>query len=456
MSGCGQKYISTISQCPLTSEEQQWLAKSHRQDVNGWIYLHIEGKPFERGFQRGFLTANEIDEFRKTAAHIAYYQTGKDYYFFVKSARKLFQNKVSREYVEEINGTVAGMNKAGKKVVYDEMLFMNSFFELLWYWWPENKNFDEMVRPGCSAFIATGDATKNSKIVMTQNTWISYAMGRFCNIVVDIAPEKGHRILMQSFGPSIYSATDFFITGAGLVGTETTIGNFKGFNKSGTPVFERARKAMQYAETIDEWADLMTKKNNGGYANSWLLGNIKTGQIARLELGLKNHSLEKKTNGYFAGSNVTSDIKLLRQETDASLDDVRNGSVARKVRWEQLLKKHYGKIDIELAKKMLADHYDVYLEKEKPSSRTICGHSDLDDASVPGTKSAFRPVGAVDGKVVDSDMARNWQFAAKWSSSCDIGFNAKEFLEKHPQYDWLDGFLKDLPSKPWTTFPPKK
>jgi hypothetical protein len=25
----------------------------YRYDSNGWIYLHIEGEPFERGFQHG-------------------------------------------------------------------------------------------------------------------------------------------------------------------------------------------------------------------------------------------------------------------------------------------------------------------------------------------------------------------------------------------------------------------
>lgn len=456
LSGCGQKKISITSQGSLTSEQQQWLAKASRQDIDGWIYLHIEGKPFEIGFQRGYLTANEIDEFRKTAAHIVYFQTDKDYDFFVKSAAKLFKNKVSPEYIEEINGMVAGMNKAGKKVTFDETLFMNGFVDVIWYWWPKNKDLDEMVRPGCSAFIATGDATKDGKIVMAHNSWFNYAMGRFCNIVVDILPEKGNRILMQSIGPCIYSVTDFFITQAGLIGTETTIGEFKGFDPKGIPVFDRARKAMQYAETIDEWANIMIENNSGAYANSWLLGDIRTGEIARLELGLKHHSLEKKTSGYFIGSNLTSNIKVLRQETSASLDDLRDNAVARNVRWKQLMKKYYGEIDVELAKKLLADHYDVYLEKEKPSSRTICGHSDLDDGSVPQTKSAFRPVGTIDGKVVDPDMAKNWQFAAKWGSSCDISFDAKKFLETHPQYDWLDGFISDLPAQPWIIVPVAK
>jgi len=288
---------------------------------------------------------------------------------------------------------------------------------------------------------------------MAHNSWIGYAEGRFCNIIIDIVPEEGHRMLMQSWGPCLYSATDFFITGAGLVGEETTIGSFEGFEAKGVPVFVRARKAMQYADDIDEWAEIMIENNNGAYANSWLLGDIRTGEIARLELGLRHHSLEKKKNGYFTGSNVAEDIKILRNETKASYDDIRDRRVARRVRWGQLIKEHYGEIDVGLAKRMLADHYDMYLQKEQPSSRTICGHYELDDGSVPQSPGAYKPAGALDGKVVDSNMAKDWKLWARWGSSCDIGFDAEEFLERHPQYEWLKGHLKELPAEAWTIFP---
>jgi hypothetical protein len=441
---------------PLTVKEKGWLGKAYRFDVNGWIYLHIEGKPFEMGFQRGYLTSNEIYDFFQTVAHTQKFETAKEIDFFVQAASKVFKDKVPPEYMEEIKGMVSGMEKAGKKVTVEEMLFMNGFIDILWHWWPQQQESEKVPSPGCSAFIATGDATADGKIVMAHNSWYLYALLRFCNIIVDLTPETGHRILMQSWGPCIYSATDFFITDAGLMGTETTIGDFKGFDPEGIPVFIRARKAMQHANSIDQWAKIMIENNNGAYANSWLLGDIRSNEIARLELGLKHHSLEKKKNGYFTGSNVPDNIKILREETTATYDDARDFCVARRIRWRQLMTKHYGKIDVESAKRMLADHYDVYLEKEKPSFRTICGHWELDNGMVPGTLGAYLPGGAVDGKVADSSMAKNWQIWAKWGSSCNIGFHAKEFLEKHPQYEWLDGYLKDLPAMPWTIFPPQE
>jgi len=57
----------------------------------------------------------------------------------------------------------------------------------------------------------------------------------------------------------------------------------------------RARKAMQYSASIDDFARIMKEGNNGGYANDWLVADIKNNEIASLELGLKNVTLERKT-----------------------------------------------------------------------------------------------------------------------------------------------------------------
>jgi len=43
-------------------------------------------------------------------------------------------------------------------------------------------------------------------------------------------------------------------------------------------------------------------------------------------------------------------------------------------------------------------------------------------------------------------------FLARWGSACGTAFNAKKFLEEHPQFDYLIGRLKDRPSQPWTEF----
>ena len=42
------------------------------------------------------------------------------------------------------------------------------------------------------------------------------------------------------------------------------------------------------------------------------------------------------------------------------------------------MNQYYDKIDAEIAKTILADHYDVYFRKVNPDSRTIDGHDELD------------------------------------------------------------------------------
>ena len=93
--------------------------------------------------------------------------------------------------------------------------------------------------------------------------------------------------------------------------------------------------------------------------NAWLLGDVNSREIARLELGLKYVGYEKKRDGYFIGSNVAEDRKLLKLETERNDVDIRLSSVARRVRWKQLMKQHEGKIDVELAKQFEADHFDT-------------------------------------------------------------------------------------------------
>ena len=109
------------------------------------------------------------------------------------------------------------------------------------------------------------------------------------NIIFDIVPEHGYRMLMDGFPGVITSDDDFVVNSAGLMITETTIANFHGWDPNGKPEFVRSRKAAQYADSIDSYAKIMIDGNNGGYANDWLIGDRKTGEIARLELGLQAH-----------------------------------------------------------------------------------------------------------------------------------------------------------------------
>jgi hypothetical protein len=439
----------------LSNEQKEWISKADRHEKNGWIYLHIEGKPEERGFQHGYLLAKEIKEAIVATGRVWQYETALDWQWMVQKSAEIFNSKIDAENMQEMEGIVAGMKAAGEIVTRDEIVAYNGSTEFTGYWWPMVKdtvspNSPDHKKESCSSFIATGSMTADGGIVLGHNTMSSFYYP-LCNIILDILPEKGHRILMQSVAGLIHSETDFFITNAGLVGSETTIGGFFPFDEKGIPEFARMRHATQYASSIDEWCEIMKTGNNGGYANAWLIGDINTNEIARLELGLKYVGFEKKKDGYFVGSNVAEDIKILRFETKSSELDIRYSSVARRVRWKQLMKENAGKINIDLAEKLEADHYDTYLNKTSPDLRTLCSHPDLDPEPY-GVDIPFAPWGTLDGKVVDSKMAKQMSFVARWGSACGTPFDAKGYLEKHQQFDWMEGLIEDRPAQPWTSF----
>jgi Phospholipase B len=439
----------------LTSEQKAWLSKANRHEKNGWIYLHIQGKPEERGFQHGYLLAKEIKEALWEMSEVWHYQTALDWQWLIQKSALMFNPKVDSENMEEMQGIADGMKAAGELTTRDEIVAYNGSTDFMQYWWPMVKDTispNSFVRKkeSCSSFIATGSMTADRGIVLGHNTMSSFYYP-LCNVVMDILPDKGYRILMQSSAGLIHSETDFFVTSAGLVGSETTIGGFFPFDEKGIPEFSRMRRATQYASTIDEWCEIMKTGNNGGYANAWLIGDINTNEIARLELGLKYIGFERTKDGYFVGSNVAENLKILRFETKSSEMDIRFSSVARRVRWKQLMKENAGKINLETGKEMEADHYDTYLNKSIPDLRSLCSHPDLDPDTF-GVDVPFAPWGTIDGKVIDSKMAKQMSFVARWGSACGIPFDAKAYLGKHQQFDWMKGLLKDRPAQPWTSF----
>lgn len=443
----------------LTAEQQEWLARAGRHEKAGWIYLHLEGGPRERGFQHGYLLAPEIGQCLRVRRTVWWHDTAMEWDWLLKEVARFMTPAIDSENREESLGIVDGLQAAGILTTLDELVAYNACMELEEYWWPEvKKKMDgaatAVTAPpqACSAFIATGRMTKDGGVVLGHNSICDYAEANYF-VIVDILPSRGHRILMQTAPGWIHSGTDFFVTDAGLVGAETTIGGFAGFSEKGVPEFARMRRATQDAGSIDAWCAAMKQGNNGGYANAWLLGDVNTGEIARLELGLTHTSLERTRDGFFLGSNVAENGKILRLETNAKETDIRDSSVARRVRWKQLMAQHRGGIDLELAKAFEADHYDAYRGAEGPSARTLCGHFELDaeaNESWPGVP--FAPTGTIDAKVVDTAMARRMSFAARWGAACGRAFDAGQFLAAHPQFEWLDGLLKSRPSEPWVEF----
>ncbi len=128
-------------------------------------------------------------------------------------------------------------------------------------------------------------------------------------------------------------------------------------------------------------------------------------------------------------------------------------SGSRRVRYDQLLAQHRGLIDAEVAQTIIGDHGDPYLQRDMPSSRTICGHLDNDDASVGSSlPGPHYPWGSLDGKVTTAAMARGMSFLGRWGRACGSPLQTAPFFDAHPEYDWMRKLTKDRPTRPYVLF----
>ena len=428
-----------------------------RPAQNGWTFVHLEGTPAEIGFQHGYLLAPEIADARKVIALELAHDTKKDWSFFRDAAQQMMWPHIPAEYRAELQGIADGLAARGIALDVWDVVALNAQPE--WGYYSAEYDREHGIAPApqsvperCSAFVATGSYTKDGKIVIAHNNWSSYLEGERWTIIFDIAPQRGYRILMDGFPGFIHSGDDFGINSSGIMITETTISAFHGYDPNGIPEFVRARQAMQHADSIDDFARIMKEGNNGGYANDWLVADRKTNEIASLELGLKNVTLERTKDGYFVSANFPINARLTSEETKFNPQDAGASANARHIRWEQLMRENKGRIDVAAAQRFLADHYDTFEKKQEADERTLCGHVDLSPRGMPTWEPPYGTAGAVQNKVTDSSLAGRMSFLAAAGHACGIDFKAAAHLQQHPEFNWQAPYLRDMNSYPWTAF----
>ena len=495
-----------------SSSVKKILKNGVKTEINGWKCITIKGAPYSRGYAHGQLLKKELEEVRAMLKYSLYEDYGRPLETFIEISNDFFKPQIKTnfpELYEEMEGIAKGSGQSIDFIVmwncfvsldylyaslsqilearndkalnekYEKLLDIH--MEGLKTWSYGSSQLSKISGEGgggsdeakvtrmrsewkgkgaddrCSSFIAVGSYTKDGKIVCAHNTFDNFIDGQYFNIIITVVPSSGHRMMFQGAPGYIFSGTDFFTSSSGIFGTETTLGGFNAYENR-DPICCRIRHAMQYGNTLDDYVASLTRNNSGDYASTWYFGDTKTNEIMRIELGLKYAPVERTKNGYFIGFNAAYDPRIRNLESvNSGYDDIRRHQGARRVRLEQLMREHKGAIDEHVAKQIIADHYDVYLNKINLCSRTVCSHYELDDRafmSQADRPKPYAPRGAVDGKVITSDLARELKFMGIWGSSCGTPFYKDDFCERNLQWEPLKPYLHDRISQPWTTFSP--
>ncbi len=89
---------------------------AYRYPAGGWIYLHIEGAPYERGYQHGHLMAKEIPQYmERCAAELDPKGKNKSWNLARTTATALFTHGFDQEILAEMKGIADGASDAGAR-----------------------------------------------------------------------------------------------------------------------------------------------------------------------------------------------------------------------------------------------------------------------------------------------------------------------------------------------------
>lgn len=410
---------------------------------NGWLILEIYGNPYERGYAHGVLLYKELENIKHILPFLIKTQLKVNYKQYVNDCKRIIKPIIKEKY-PEFYEEMKGIADGSRILNLDEIIAWNSFLSMYSYYTDNNPY-------KCSAFIATGNATQDGKIVMAHNTHCNFIEGQIQNIILYIYPDNGNSFVMQTAPGYIASGTDWFVCSTGIIGCETTITQTKYDVKFGVPYFCRIRQAMQYGTTIDSYIEIMLQNNAGDYACSWLFGDINTNEIVLFELGLNKHSIERTNDGVYYGMNSALDNDLRLTETnDTSLYDLEKSAGSRNFRLNYLLNDvYYGKINQTNSKIIMSDHYDSFLNKNEPNLRSICKHSENQNTD-PETTITPSLFGTTDAKVITSSMAKKMTFEGRFGSGCGRTLDISEFIKKNPKYKSWKPYVKDIPKYKWT------
>jgi len=430
----------------VLSRQPLYQPQGTREDKNGWIYIHVSGSPHDVGFEHATLLAPELDDALKALKVETKENTGKDWNWHRTTAYTLYWSKLDPEYQQEMQGIADGAAAKGLPIDVKDILAMTAHIELDDYYLPWLNAHGALARIrshaplACSAFVATGSETKDGKVVMGHNFWWSYFTGGRWKVLEDIKPANGHEFVMDTLPGLIHSGTDWAQNDSGILITETTISNFVGYDPNGIPEFQRMRKAAQYSSSLDDVVKTFKTGNNGGYANTWLMADTKTGEIGKLQLGLKHVIFDRTKDGDYYGANYPEDPQLMRDETP-EYSPAPEGNVCelRRRRWADLLAKNKGKVDAEMAKNFLSDTFNTETNSKDGGGSALCG------IGFPGG-------GACNAKVTTTDMAGHLALWGRMGITDGSAMPREKAIQTFGLKGDVAALWPDFPSEPWTLF----
>ena len=396
--------------------ENEILKKACFNEIKGVKVLHLKGRPYEMGYQHGYLLADKIDlmvnsTLLATAAYVAA-QTGSD---LDKAEELLWMGQKAAEpflppeFKEEMKGIADGAKAAGINVTLEHILLWNTNYDQ-WciychpdYWQGDDledsqkankiKNSKGLQQKaatiaggGCSSFCAWGEwAGGDGKLIFGKNEDNFNMPEQLQNrILVVASPEDGIGHAFLTYPGMI--GLDGGINEAGLA-MMTQLNSMQHESMKGCGIAIFTRLLLTHARNVEDAVSIF-KKYPRCAGIAYHVADARAKKAVVVETSSKNvccrypmQDIEalwqtNHSNCYpgwlgYSGYNMVTDQVLVNRLTDISTIENWQNSLkepynfyvqapSRFERYQQLIHEYYGNITVENAIKILSDCYDPY------------------------------------------------------------------------------------------------
>lgn len=363
----------------------QRCGTAYRYPQAGWVVVHIEGQPYQRGMQHGRLLAPEIAGYVRILAAKTKPDAAEAMWQLKRSfVNAMFARRFTEEQLQEMQGiadgaTAGGAQFGGHPLDLLDIVAINTATEMesidiamsATPTGMEELRPTEILppqihpahRPGehCGAFVANGVATRDGQIVFGHITTDDIVPAPYFNIWLDLQPAAGHHFVMQTVPGGIFSGMDYSISDSGIVMGETNISQTT-FEPGGAPLASRVRQASQYAESIDQAIELLAHNQNGLGSAEWILADLKRNETALLVMGTRQSRVFRSsknewlagTEGFYWSCNNAKD-RAVRLESVVSMKVSPTAVAAdlvtkRDTFWLRFYQENKGRIDADRAR----------------------------------------------------------------------------------------------------------
>ncbi len=237
--------------------------------------IYISGNAYDRGYEYGYLAAEEI----RGVLNWAYNVLGKAYGVpgkvlrekFISMAKK-YEPYIPEEYIDEMKGIADGFNayvaehpnvSLGYNITYLDIMVINTFVDF-----------------SCTGAVISGNLTVDGNVLIG-TTIDAPPLAPYFVYVVE-RPDKGHQIAYFTAAGSLFQ-NGFNDVGLGMI--EHHIHDWKGV--IGMPEMIRDRYVLQYSDNVKQaimtFIRLLDEYNFSGYGDDVSISD-RYGNIAKLEV----------------------------------------------------------------------------------------------------------------------------------------------------------------------------